>query len=109
LEPPSCGAKYPGVLRTPHPKYLRVGAQVQGTVCFAKTGDCCYKNVTATIMKCQRFWVYLLPPASAEKARYCGKTGKVTSVKEVQFKSLLVQFNVLFLIRAGFLTPLFLG
>ena len=32
--------------------------------------------MTITIMKCQGFWIYELPPPSVNRARYCGNKGK---------------------------------
>ena len=74
LEPPSCGASYPGFLRTSHPDGLSSGEFVKGTVCFAQNGGC-YKMQTIKIMKCQGFWIYELPRPGIKRARYCGNKG----------------------------------
>lgn len=75
LEPPSCGARYPGFLRTSHPEDLALGEHVQGTLCFGTNYDCCFKRATITIMKCKGFWIYELPRPSSKGARYCGNKG----------------------------------
>ena len=72
LRSPSCGAKYPGILDTSHPKDLETGKEVKGTICFAKSDKCCYKKKTITIRRCRGFWIYELPRASPKGARYCG-------------------------------------
>lgn len=74
LESPSCGASYPGFLRTSHPDGLSSGEFVKGTVCFAQNGGC-YKMQTIKIMKCQGFWIYELPRPAIKRARYCGNKG----------------------------------
>ena len=76
LQQPSCGAKYPGTLQTSHPDGLAPGEHCQRNVCFAKKDTCCFKITTIKIMRCQGFWIYELPPASVNKARYCGNKGK---------------------------------
>ena len=72
---PSCGAKYPGFLEGSHPEGLEPGQEVQRTVCFAKSGNCCFRIETITIRKCQGFWIYKLPRPSLKGARYCGNKG----------------------------------
>ena len=74
LESPSCGASYPGFLRTSHPDGLSSGEFVKGTVCFAQNGGC-FKMQTIKIMKCQGFWIYELPRPGIKRARYCGNKG----------------------------------
>ena len=75
LRSPSCGAKYPGFLYASHPENLETGEEVEETICFAKSDKCCHKKVTIKIRKCEGFWIYELPRASAKGARYCGNEG----------------------------------
>ena len=82
LEPPSCGARYPGFLRTSHPEDLAPDEHVQGTLCFGTNYDCCFKRATIAIMKCKGFWIYELPRPTNKGARYCGNKGKLTDMTQ---------------------------
>lgn len=92
LEPPSCGASYPGFLRTSHPDGLSSGEFVKGTVCFAQNGGCC-KMQTIKIMKCQGFWIYELPRPGIKRARYCGNKVLKPTEKPCDEKKLLYGLN----------------
>lgn len=69
LDPDTCGAQFPGWLRSSHPTVDE--GEVAGKVCFSRSSAwCCYRSKDIRVKNCSSFYVYRLVPTDCPN-RYC--------------------------------------